>query len=364
MAGIYKRGKVYHARVQRKGVEYRNSLETTDFGTAKRRFKEWLERLEAASWGERPRISFTEAVRQFILQHCINLKPKSRERYGTSLKQLSDTFEGKYIDEINRKLLGEFESSRRSAGAASPTIRRDLACLSSLLTFCEDREWLDDGFNPVKGFLKRRAKHGGLKEGQPHTRWLTQADEATLLAAASAKRFSKGKLPEAIMLAIDTGLREQELFSLTWPQVDLASNIIHTTRDTKNGRIRAVPFQARSAQFLAQWKKQWEVANPKRKMPSLYVFAKKDGQRYNNHYRGFKLLVEDAKIADTCWHDLRRTAGCRWLQVMKKTMLEVSILLGHSSLKVTEDSYAFLDDLQLAIDTAAHFPAQTKADSQ
>jgi integrase len=43
------------------------------------------------------------------------------------------------------------------------------------------------------------------------------------------------------------------------------------------------------------------------------------------------------------WHDLRRTAGCRWLQRDGKTMAEVSMLLGHSSVAVTEQRYAFLD---------------------
>jgi integrase len=48
-------------------------------------------------------------------------------------------------------------------------------------------------------------------------------------------------------------------------------------------------------------------------------------------------------IAPLVWHDLRRTAGCRWLQRDGKTMEEVSILLGHSSVTVTENCYAFLE---------------------
>jgi integrase len=45
---------------------------------------------------------------------------------------------------------------------------------------------------------------------------------------------------------------------------------------------------------------------------------------------------------------LRRTAGCRWLQRDGKRIEEVSILLGHSSVLVTEQRYAFLEGERIA----------------
>lgn len=355
MAKPYKRGEIYWGRVQRKGVEYRASLETTDFRTAQVRFKKWLTDLEGASWGERKRVTFAEAVRQFIMQHFPQLKPMSAARYALSLKWLSDSFDGKFLDEINRQSLSEFETVRRSGGVSSSTIRRDLACLSSLLTFCEDREWIKEGKNIVPAFLRRRSRRG-LKEGKPLQRYLSRAEEALALATAAEVKCSKGPLVEAIMLAIDSGLREQEMFSLTWPQIDLMNNVIVTTRDTKNGKSRSVPIQERSARFLAQWK----TANAASRVPSFYVFAKKNGKRYQNLYRGFKLLASKANIPNVCWHDLRRTAGCRWLQDHKKSIHEVSALLGHGSIAVTEKSYAFLDQLQVAKETAAQKQAHAQ----
>lgn len=49
------------------------------------------------------------------------------------------------------------------------------------------------------------------------------------------------------------------------------------------------------------------------------------------------------QIKDLRWHDLRRTAGCQWLQRDGKSMEEVSILLGHSSVTVTENRDAFVE---------------------
>jgi integrase len=59
--------------------------------------------------------------------------------------------------------------------------------------------------------------------------------------------------------------------------------------------------------------------------------------------KGLKAAARRAGIEDLRWQDLRRTAGCRWLQRDGKSMEEVSILLGHSSVMVTETRYAFLE---------------------
>src|SRR6185312_1638018 len=132
VATIYKRGKVYWGRAQRKGRELRKSLETGDRRTAEKRLQQWLADIEAASWGDKPRIAFKEAVRAFICDYLPTLKPNSAKRYGVSLKWLSDKFENALLSDIGREEMNGFENWRRAIGASNPTIRRDFACLSSL----------------------------------------------------------------------------------------------------------------------------------------------------------------------------------------------------------------------------------------
>lgn len=347
MASIYKRGKTWWARAQRKGEEYRQSLETRDRRVAEKRFREWLDRLESASWGDRPRIPFDRAVRAFIVDYLPTLKTTSARRYGVSLKWLADKFECVFIDQIGREELSAFETWRRGIGASSPTIRRDLACLSSLFAFCEDREWIDDGKNPVPGYMRRRAKRG-LKEAPERKRYLRPAEEAALLSAATPA------VRDALCVAIDTGLRDQEQFTLTWPQIDFRRGIIETTKDTKSGKSRTVPLPDRSAQILAQRKQLG--------LPSFYVFAHPDGTRILRQNKGLAAAARRAGIADLRWHDLRRTAGCRWLQRDKRSMEEVSRLLGHSSVSVTEKRYAFLESEEVAAEVAAQSPAHGPVD--
>lgn len=353
MAGIYKRGKTWWARAQRQGVEHRRSLKTTDKTKAEKWFRRWLDELD--DHGDFPKRLFDDAVTRFMDEHLPTLKPSSARRYSVSLEWLSDHFAGKYLHEITSASLSEFETARRSAGAAAPTVRRDLACLSSLFTSCEDWEWLPDGRNPVRTFLKKRAKRG-LKESPGRKRYLSETEEAALLAAcvppnpprlSDPRRVKPRRRPylvkEAIILAIDSGLRQKELFSLTWAQVDLRRRIITTTTDTKSGKSRMVPIAHRSAQLLE--------ALP-RHIKSPYVLYDADGNRFVQFNKGFASACRRAGIKDLRWHDLRRTAGCRWLQRDNLSMLEVSMLLGHSSVQVTEKRYAFLNEEKVAADVA------------
>ena len=369
MATIYKRGQVWWARAQRKGKEYRKSLETRNKATAQRRLAQWLEDIEAQSWGERPRVLFDTAVRQFITEYLPTLKATSATRYLVSLEWLSERLAGKFLHEITREELSRFEGWRRFQGKSSGTIRRDLACLSSLFTFCEDRQWIDDGRNPVPSYLRRRARRG-LTEAPGRKRYLSEEEETMLLMHASPA------VSIAIQLAIDTGLRRAEMFSLTWAQVDFRGGTIHTTTDTKNHRSRIVPLPARSAQNLAHLKAEQRALD----ISTFNVFAHTKGYRVKDKNgkmrgklpgepitemsKGFRNAVKRAKLTDLIWHDLRRTAGCRWLQRDQREMAEVSGLLGHSSVVVTEQRYAFLEMEAVAKEVAAQKPAQGRADKR
>jgi integrase len=66
------------------------------------------------------------------------------------------------------------------------------------------------------------------------------------------------------------------------------------------------------------------------------------------------------RIVDVVTPSPRRTAGCRWLQRDGKRIEEVSILLGHSSVQVTEQRYAFLE----AERVAASLSRRTNVDTE
>jgi integrase len=343
MASLFRRGKTYWARAQRNNREIRRSLKTADRKTAERRLRLWLNELDAIAFGEKPRRSYAEAEEKFIREHLTSIKPRAAQRYGDSLKHLSEQFGDKTLDQITSAELSSFEIKRRDQKVSTSTVRRDLACLSSLLTSCVDWEWIDA--NIVPAYLRRRSKRG-LKEGAPRTRYLTEAEELTLLQAATPD------VRRAIILAIDTGLRREELFSLRWSQIDKERGIIITTTKTKSGRARSVPLPERSHAILPDYPgvDDYVLINPETK------------KRYLQMNKGFKGAVRRAGIAHLQWHDLRRTAGCRWLQRDGKNIMEVSMLLGHSSVQVTEQRYAFLESERVAASIAGRTKTGTAAE--
>ena len=336
MAGIYKRGSIWWGRAQRRGKEHRRSLGTGDRRTAETRLRQWLNDLEATQWGDKPPREWRDALRKFMTDHFPTIKPGSAKRYAVSLKALGRTFDGLLLHQITTATLMRFETMRRSEGASAPTIRRDLACLSAMLSYCEEWEWIADGKNIVPAYLRRRRRRG-LKEAPPRTRYLSENEEALLLAHCNEPALT------AVILSIDTGLRDQEVFSLQWRQVDMSRGIIHTTKDTKSGKSRTVPLPARSAQKLAQLPRHIE---------SQFVFCHGDGKRYLRLDKSFRGAVRRSGLPDLRWHDLRRTAACRWLQREHRSMEEVSKMLGHSQTNVTEQRYAFLDLEKTAQNTA------------
>jgi integrase len=328
VAGLYRRGKIYWGRAQRQGREFRRSLQTADRRVAEKRLTQWLGDLEAVAWGDKPRRTFDEAAERFIREHLTTIKPSSAKRYGVSLKNLAVHFGGMMLDQISSAELSAFETRRRTDGVSAGTIRRDFACLSSMMTSCQDWEWIEDGKNPIPSYLRRRSKRG-LKEAPGRTRYLTEAEEAALLSAATPA------VRQAMTLAIDTGLRLDELFGLQWRQVDLPRGLIDTLTRTKSGRPRMAPITARARTILGTLP---------RHLDCPYVLVNPETrERYVQMNKGLKAAARRGKLSDVRWHDLRRTAGCRWLQRDGKTLDEVSELLGHSSVVVTQKSYAFLN---------------------
>ncbi|AMN41088.1 tyrosine-type recombinase/integrase [Rhodoplanes sp. Z2-YC6860] len=350
MASIYRRGKTWWGRIQRGNKEYREPLETRSQSVARKRLTQWIDRLDAAAWGEKPRVTLNEIADRFTNEHLPNIRHQSARRYGVSLIHLDRELGHLMLDSIGSAELIAFETSRRADGAAAPTIRRDLACLSSMYGFAIEREIVDS--NPVSAFLKR-AKKRGLRENEARTRYLKKPEETKLVAAASprrtetdetirrrAKKKHKGPrndamLEAAIVVAIGSGLRLREQFDLTWDYVDLPGRLIRIPGERAKGkRSRDVVLLDSAVEALS--------ALP-RHFRSKLVFWHRDGARFRHLDRGFKAAATRAGIKDVRWHDLRRTHGCRLLQDHGWSMEMVQAQLGHQSIKQTEKAYAFLE---------------------
>lgn len=324
---VYKRGKTYWVRFTFQGTEYRRSAKTSIKHEAVEYERHLLKELGRMHRGGKERIDYSTAMLKFLNEYLPSLKPSAAERYRTSARKMQNHFETLYLDEINKSKISEYITYRKREKVSDTTIRRDLACLSSMLTCAVNWDFIE--FNPVKNFDKR-----SVKEGAPRVKYFTRAQFALLLNECS------DRMKTLIVFSVETGMRREEQFSLEWSQVDLRKREVLLTK-TKTDSPRVVPLSnLAAAQITAQ------VRYPH----SPYVFNNDEGGRWRDVTGSFRGACKRAKLEGFRWHDLRKTCGS-WMIQSGVDIHTVSRFLGHKSVTVTERSYAFLrtEELHAAV---------------
>lgn len=317
--GCYWRGETLWGRATIKGREHRWSLRTGDAKTATSRRAVEKARLTAQlhfgddrkSWGQ-----VVEAWTDFI---AANVGPNTIKRYRVSLGQIAFALEGRYVDEINRGMMGEIVRDRRAKGASNATIRRDLGAISSVLGFCEDQEWIEA--NPALAQLKR------LKERRA----------PIVLPAAADIEWVIGRAPGQLALMIEaawrTGCRQEELASLERNRVDLKRR--QATVIGKGDKLRTIDMHNSYKTFRKC------VASLK----STFVFWHDDGEPYANVASRFAEITASAQKAAQRdgrefrrfrFHDLRHCYAVDYLKDRLGTIYDLQLQLGHRSIKTTE----------------------------
>jgi integrase/recombinase XerD len=276
---------------------------------------------------------------EYCSQHLPLLKAGTRVGYLGHIQILKTHFgEDRYVDEIRKVHVAEFVSYLKKTGLKSPTIRRYLATTSSIFAFAERSGWLVR--NPVAQFDKR-----SLPEAQPRSRFITPTEYRRLLSASPLH------LKPILEMAVQTGMRLEEVLGLRWEQVNLERREVRLVV-TKTNQPRVVPLSDRAvAVFVAST----------RLGPSPYVFTNPNtGQRYRNLRHSFGLACSRAGITDFRWHDLRHTFAS-WHVQSGTDLFRVSKLLGHASLQMsaryahlaTEHLHQAVRDLATSMATTA-----------
>lgn len=188
---------------------------------------------------------------------------------------------------------------KRLAEVASNTVRLELAIVSHLFTIAQ-QEWGIPVANPIQAIRKP-------KGSKPRTRRLEGDEEQRLMAAVGHK-----DLRTLITLALETGMRQGELVSLTWDEIDLAQSVIKK-QDSKNGEPRTIPLTSKARAVLPQ---------------------NGDGRLFKCFPRSvWKKALKAAGIHDFHFHDLRHEAVSRLFE-RGMNPIEVSSVSGHKSMQM------------------------------
>jgi integrase len=154
------------------------------------------------------------------------------------------------------------------------------------------------------------------------------ADEETRLLKTCSESRSRALLP-AVLLALNTGLRSNELTSLRWNQIDFDKRFLTVGNSkTEAGKGRKIPLNETAFATLSFW-----AANFPARTPEQYVFPSEHygegGAVYSSDpetpigrlkvaWEGAKRRTADKEKnipAVVCrWHDLRHTFLTRLLE--------------------------------------------------
>jgi len=169
--------------------------------------------------------------------------------------------------------------------------------------------------NPVR-LVQRR------KENNERVRFLDDEEEIQLRAKI---RESHPQHEAEFDLALHTGMRRGEQYGLRWQDVDFKRGIITIPR-SKHGEVRHIQINSVARTALETLRQMGDGLG--------YVCPRFRGPRSRDAREWFNQVLNEAKILNFRWHDLRHTFASR-LVMAAVPLRAVQVLLGHKRIETT-----------------------------
>lgn len=195
------------------------------------------------------------------------------------------------------------------------SVNRELTYLRRAFEIAKREGWL------IKNPFSQGDPLISVADERKRERILTREEEARMLAACVGAR---SHLRPIIICALDTGMRQGEIFKLKWKDINWATQLMTIQAfNTKTMKEREIAMTTRvEYELLALYQ------NSRPSLDSL-VFGIEGNCR-----TAFLTLRKLAALPDVRFHDLRHTAATRMIQV-GIPLQEVGRILGHSQAQTT-----------------------------
>jgi integrase len=233
------------------------------------------------------------------------------------LSELTPVLISEYRDLLSKKI------TFRKTQISHATVNRYLAALSTAIsTAINEWGWMEDNI------LRKVSK---LKEPRGRVRYFSDEERERFLLAC--KESHNSDLYVAVILALSTGGRKNEIWGLSWKDVDLKNGFI-TFEETKNDEPRSVPLQGHALELMLKRSKVPRIDT------DLVFPSRVDQQKHLDFRKPFQMALKAAQIEDFRWHDLRHCAAS-YLVMAGVDMRTVAEILGHKTIQMTQ-RYAHL----------------------
>ena len=275
--------------------------------------KRWIETTKTAVRNgnvlstEAERTTLKEALERYGRE--VTPKKKGAEREARRVKAWTKHPLGvRFLSHLHGKDFAKYRDDRLDAGASKSTVRSELMLISALYKIAR-KEW---GMPALRNPISDVAVPNPGRTNERDRR-LVGDEEQRLLA--SLKSFGAYYAPLA-ELAIETAMRQGELLSLTWPDVDLEKRIARL-RDTKNSERRDGPLSSRAVEIIRALPRPIDSKAP------LFPLDQDDV------IRTFREACAAAAIENLKFHDLRHEATSRICK--RVSMHEAMKITGHKT---------------------------------
>lgn len=199
---------------------------------------------------EAERTTLRQALERYLQEVTPGKKGAAQEEYRINGTWLSDKLARKSLAALTGADFAAWRDARLKAGYAPASIRNDLAIISHLFSVAA-KEWGLPVQNPIKNMRLPSVNNA-------RSRRLLPGEEEGLLEVfdgkAAGERSNK-HVKAVFQFAIETAMRQEELMSLTWKDIDLKRRVATVRgadeKGTKNGdKTRDVPLSSRAVEVL------------------------------------------------------------------------------------------------------------------
>lgn len=208
---------------------------------------------------------------------------------------------------------------------------------------------LKRGFSTYTDEDRRKLAAVGLQDKRDieRNRRLDTVEEKRILAVLESRLDER----TFFILALESGMRMRECYTLHSTQIELAKQTIHLDR-TKNGDNRQVPLTTPAQEVLRNYLRK-HAADIRARHGRVFPFWGGDRSvkildvATRDLSRHFRMIFEAAEVLDFHFHDLRHEATCRLYERTNLSDVLISQITGHRDLRMLK-RYASLRGSDLA----------------
>ena len=303
---------------------------------------------------DRKPVKQAKTLGKFITEDFAPWAKTHRKAADANLARIRTNFDAQWdrpLSELNALGIEKWRQQRlnhptRPAKAA--TVNRDLAAIKAAISKAVEWEFLEQ--HPLAKVKASKVDSDGI------VRYLSDSERVALFAALEQREETKkvertkanawrlerdypalpslddqafcDHLQPSIVVSLNTGLRQGELLSLSWSDINLpGQQLAIKGANAKSGKTRHIPLNSDAMAALNQWRQQSPAAN-------VLVFPSAKGKKIVEIKTAWAKLIKDATIEKFRWHDMRHDFASR-LVMAGVDLNTVRELLGHADLKMT-----------------------------